>query len=112
MEKLLTMREDVYRLIRLKSEIESILYKLEDSILTIHSEENYESMLDDVYVVYNVECDFVFEFANKRDVILYGSVEEAMQDNEGVMSSLSRVMKACDIPKKWRDKIINQLKHN
>jgi hypothetical protein len=112
MEKLQKMREDVYRLIRLKSEIESILYELEDSILTIHSEENYESMLDDVYVVYNVESDFVFEFANKRDVILYGSVEEAMQDNEGVMSSLSRVMKACDIPKKWRDKIIHQLKHN
>jgi hypothetical protein len=89
----------------------NFLSELEDSILSLTDEANYESKLEDVYVVYNIEGDFVFEFANK-DVILYEDVQEAMDDNEGIMSSLSRVMKACDIPKKWRDKIINQLKHN
>lgn len=112
MEKLQKMRENVHRLMALERQINDVLCELEDSILTLSNDAHYESVLEEVYVVYNVDGDFVFEFANKRDVILYGSVEEAMQDNEGIMSSLSRVMKACDIPKKWRDKIIHQLKHN
>jgi len=111
MEKLLKMREHVHRLMSLERQTFNFLSELEDSILSLTDEANYESKLEDVYVVYNIEGDFVFEFANK-DVILYEDVQEAMDDNEGIMSSLSRVMKACDIPKKWRDKIINQLKHN
>jgi hypothetical protein len=112
MEKLLKMRENAHKLFALEKRIDGVLCELEDTMVELISDSNYDAVLDEVYVIYNHDGDYVFEFANKRDVILYGSVEEAMEDNKGILSSLSRVMKACDIPKKWREKIIHQLKHN
>jgi len=109
MDNIFKLKEHIAKVNRHMSIMKDALNELEDVIVKINNDENYHAILEDVWVVYNYELDFINKFADKRDVVLYDTMEEALED---VFSTMSRPMKACDIPMKWRDHIVNQLKHS
>ena len=109
MDNVFKLKEHIAKVNRHMSIMKDALNELEDVIVTMSNDENYHSILEDVWVVYNHELDFINKLANNRDVILYETLEEAKEE---VFSGMSRPMKACDLPKKWREHIVNQLKHS
>ena len=105
MDNVFKLKEHISRVNRHVSIMNDALKDLNDVITKTFNDENYHSVLEEVWVLYNYELDLI----NNRDVILYETLEEALED---VSSGMSKPMMACDLPKKWRDHIINQLKHS
>ena len=109
MDNVFKLRELMDKVHRHRLIMQDTLNDLEDVIAKMRDEENYHSILEDVWVVYNHDLDFINMLANNRDVILYDTMEQALED---VFSGMSRPMKACDLPMKWREHIVNQLKYS
>jgi 5,10-methylene-tetrahydrofolate dehydrogenase/methenyl tetrahydrofolate cyclohydrolase len=109
MDNVFKLKEHIAKVNRHMSIMKDALNELEDVIVKINNDENYHAILEEVWVVYNQDLDLINKLANNRDVILYETMEEALED---VFSGMSRPMMACDIPMKWRNYIINQLKHS
>lgn len=109
MDNVFKLREYVAKVNRHRSIMQDAINDLEDVIVKMINEENYHAILEEVWVAYNYDVDLIYKLANNRDVLLYDTMEQASED---VFGTMSKPMKACDLPKKWREHIINQLKHS